>query len=394
MIQKIKNQYHLLRSVAFAFFYGFPSKKLKVIGVTGTDGKTTTTALLYHILNSAGKRVSMVSTVYAKIGTREYETGLHTTTPDGKVIQMFLLESKKNGDEFFILETTSHALDQNRNFGITCEVAVLTNITHEHLDYHKTFDAYVKAKTKLFQNARVSVLNEDDKAYPLVQTYLKSSKTHIVTYGKKESAVFHQDMVQKTQLPLSPYNQYNFLAAYAACIQLGLTEEQIISAMKTYVFPKGRMETVYNKDFTVIIDFAHTPNGIDKALEAVHKQYKEKRKIIHVFGSASKRDSSKRPFMGEASAKWADEIILTEEDYREEDPNKICQEIAQGIPKGKKYTVLTDRQKAIDYAISIAKKNDIVIITGKGHEQSLCRGKKEYPWDDTKAVSDAVSKNI
>lgn len=391
MIRTIKNWYHLGRSLMAALFLGLPQRKLKVIGVTGTDGKTTTATLIYHILRESGKKVSLISTVYAKIGTREFSTGLHTTTPDGVTIQRLLAESVDHGDEYFVLETTSHALDQNRNFGIRYTVAVLTNVTHEHLDYHKTFDAYIQAKAKLFTSADLSLLNRDDESYQKMSAILRPSRTRIKTYGLKHRADFDLNMAQGTGLDLSTYNTYNFLAAYAVGRSLGLSHSQILTACTSYRFPQGRMQIVYDHTFRVVIDFAHTPNAIDQALHALKERMKPGGKLIHVFGSAGLRDASKRPLMGEASAKWADVIIITEEDYRTEDPMAIANAIGEGIRKsGKRYSVSLDRNKAIGQAIKLARKNDVVVITGKGHEKSLCRGNKEYPWDEVKAVRDAL----
>lgn len=168
MIQKLKNVYHLLQAILANIWYGFPSRKLKVIGVTGTDGKTTTTHLITHILKTAGKKVSMISTIYAKVGSHEYETGLHTTTPSSFTIQKMLSLAVKDNEEFFVLETTSHALDQNRVWGIKYKIGIITNITHEHLDYHKTYDEYVKSKLKILLNSKLAVLNKDDRSYNLL----------------------------------------------------------------------------------------------------------------------------------------------------------------------------------------------------------------------------------
>lgn len=391
MIRFFKNKYHLFKALLARLWFGDPSHKLKVIGVTGTDGKTTTSVLIYHILKSAGKRVSLISTVYAKIGKHEFSTGLHTTTPDGIVVQQLLSESVKNGDEYFVLETTSHALDQNRIFGVDCEIAVLTNVTHEHLDYHKTYENYLKAKSKLFEHSKISLLNRDDKSFEPMKKILDHTATQVKSYGTNNDAGVRGNLGKKINRDLSSYNEYNFLAAYAVCKECKISDSIIFEAMKSYRFPKGRMETVYEGLFTIIIDFAHTPNAIDHALRAVKPLVKSSGKLIHVFGSAGLRDASKRPLMGKASSRWADRIILTEEDYRTEDPLVIAQSIAQGINKAKSsYQIITDRHDAIEEAVRMAGKGDVIIITGKGHEQSLCRGTKEFPWDDAKAVKEIL----
>jgi len=381
-MQKIKNIYHLLQAILANIWYGFPSHKLKVIGVTGTDGKTTTTHLIAHILKTAGKKVSFVSSVYASIGGKESDIGFHVTTPSSFSLQKLLKLSADNRDKYFVLETTSHAIDQNRIWGINYEVGVITNITHEHLDYHKTYEEYIKTKLKLLKIAKVGIVNKDDDSY----RYIKDQKFNIKDAYQKSKIV---DKVPN----LTDYNQYNFSAAYSVCKYLGLTDKQILEAMKTFQLPKGRLDLAYDKDFKVIIDFAHTPNGFLQLLPAIRKLYLKKGgRLIHVFGSAGLRDLTKRPLMGEASAKFSDAIFITEEDYRTEDFKKICEQIASGI-KNKNYQIIPNRLEAINQAIKIAKVDDIVVLTGKGHEKSLCRGKTEEPWDEYEAVEKALKIN-
>lgn len=407
-MQEIKNLYHLIQAILANLYYGFPSGKLKVIGVTGTDGKTTTTHLIYHILQSAGKKVSMVSSVYAKVGRKEYDTGFHVTTPDVFPLQKLLNASVKNGDEYFVLETTSHALYQNRVFGIQYEVGVLTNVTHEHLDMHHSLKEYTEVKLQLLQRARHAVTNEDDQSFKKIKDLRlkikdKNQQLRLFAYGKKDFNVL------KDFNNLPDFNKYNYLAAYKVCKILGLTDEQILKSMETFQLPKGRYEVIVTKSVTAIIDFAHTPNGIYEILKEVKKRYIQKgNKLIHVFGSAGQRDTTKRLIMGKASATFADSVILTEEDYRNEDPKKICNELAIGLKKKgfkkvdsdyldnrseKCYSIIIDRKKAIEKAINIARKGDVVIATGKGHETSLCRGDKEYPWDEKNTFREALKKS-
>jgi UDP-N-acetylmuramoyl-L-alanyl-D-glutamate--2,6-diaminopimelate ligase len=361
MFQKLKNIYHLFQAIVANIWYGFPSRKLKVIGVTGTDGKTTTTHLIAHILKTAGKKTSFVSSVYASIGGKESDIGFHVTTPNSFTLQKLLKKSADNNDEYFVLETTSHALDQNRIWGIKYEISVITNITHEHLDYHKDFEDYKKTKLSILKLSKFGIKNSNKVA----------------------------DLVK--EIPnLTQYNQYNYSSAYFVCRHLGLSDKQILEAMETFQLPKGRLDLIYDKDFKIIIDFAHTPNALLQLLPAVRKLYLRKDgRLIHVFGSAGLRDFTKRPLMGEVSSKFADIIFITEEDYRTESLEKICQQIASGI-KNKNYQVIPDRQQAINQAIKIAKKNDVIILTGKSHEKSLCRGKIEYPWDEYEAVEKAL----
>lgn len=387
VLQKIKNIYHLFRALVANIIYGFPSRKIKVIGVTGTDGKTTTTHLIFHILKSAGKRVSMISTIYAKIGEKEFDTGFHVTTPDAFIIPKYLKMAVDSKQEYFVLETTSHRLDQNQLFGINFETSVLTNISHEHLDYHKTYDNYVKAKARLLLSSKKSVINSDDRSFKQISQILKSNEKEYYTYGFKHRSDFNFPYLRK----ITGFNRYNYLAAYGIASLLNISDLVIEKAMSTYKLPPGRLEVVYRKDFTVIIDFAHTPNAFLELLPVIRKEFiKRGGRLIHVFGAASQRDSSKRPIMGENSSKYADYMILTEEDCRNEDPIKICNEIAQRVMDKSKYVIITDRQEAINRAISMATQNDVIVLTGKSHEKSLCRGKKEYPWNEHEAVNRAL----
>ncbi len=377
--QKIKNYYHLIEAIIANFLYGFPSKKIKVIGVTGTDGKTTTTQLIAHILKENKKKVSFISTVYAMIGDKVYDTGLHVTTPSSFMIQKFLSQAVKNQDEYFVLETTSHALDQNRVWGINYEIGIITNITHEHLDYHLNYQDYLKTKVKLLKMAKIRIVNKDDNSYPYIKNQISNIKN---TYQKL-------NIVEKIA-NLTEFNKYNYSAAYIVCKHLGLKDKDIITAMKTFSLPKGRLETVYENDFQVIIDFAHTPNAFLKLLSEIKKRLKNNGRLIHIFGSAGLRDQLKRPLMGQNSSLYSDFIIITEEDFRTEKFEDIAKQIASGIKKNKPYLIIKDRFEAIKKGILMAKKNDIVLITGKAHEKSLARGKKEYSWDEFKAVEKAL----
>ncbi len=388
-IQRVKNLFHLFEAVFAQIFYGFPSKKLKVIGVTGTDGKTTTAHLIYHILKTAKKRVSLISSVYADIAGSIHETGLHTTTPHPFEIQKFIKQAQRAGDEYFILETTSHALDQYRVWGIAFDCGVLTNVTHEHLDYHHTYNQYLRMKVKLLHNSNRAIINRDDTSFKKIVALLPHKK--IISYGIKNSADVMWDDAIKSQL-LGEYNRENILASYACCIATGITKEYIYEGIETFSLPKGRFEIVYDGDFKVIIDFAHTPYAIERLLFTIKKDIigSSHGRLIHIFGSAGLRDVTKRPKMGYASARYADTIILTEEDYRTERIEDICQQIMEGVKKSVRKSfktfILYSRDDAIQKGISFAHKGDIVVITGKGHEKSLCRGSKEYPWSDHDAV--------
>ena len=400
-LQVFINVYHQAKAVGARWYFGNPSRRLQVIGVTGTDGKTTTTHIIYHILTTCGYKASMMSTVYARIGETEYDTGLHMTTPDVWLVQKLLKKAADHGDEFFVMETTSHAFDQGRNAGIRYALGVVTNITHEHLDYHRTYEAYVRAKAKLIAQSRLTLINRDDDSYSSLLAYEHTGQ--IKTYGLREKADYRLDIAKAIQKDLPTYNNYNYLAAYSICRELGLDDEDILSALKSFTLPKGRLEVAYAGAFAVIVDFAHTPHSISQVLSYLRE--KTKGRVIHVFGSAGLRDAKKRPLMGYNSAQHADIIVVTEEDYRTEDPQTIAKDIATGIEQNGMhmldvtqvqdehahgYIVETDRARAIELAVSLARPGDVVICTGKSHEQSLCRGTREHAWDEFGAVAAAL----
>ncbi len=402
IIRPAKNHFHRLKAVGASAYYGWPSKQMKVIGVTGTDGKTTTTHLIHHILEVAGHRSSMLSTIYAKIGSQIHETGLHVTTPDAILVQRMLGKAVRAGDEYFVLETTSHGLHQNRNWGIHYDVSMITNITHEHLDYHKTYDNYAATKAKLLAQSRIGIINRDDDSYGFLSDFCKHNNIHFKTYGLEHKSDYTFDARAVDGLDLTDYNVYNYMGAYGVCRELGIDEHMIRKAMKTYQLPRGRLEIAYNGMYDVLVDFAHTPHSIQALLSSMRKRVKGR--IIHVFGSAGQRDHAKRPLMGEASAQYSDIVILTEEDHRSEDPQEIAQQIRDGM--GSKFavvdardanvarapfvTTVIDRAQAIELAVSLAHSGDMVICTGKSHEKSLCRGHREHEWDEFEAVKRAV----
>lgn len=389
MIRWLKSLYHFVVAVCSALYFRFPGSKLTVIGVTGTDGKTTTTTLIYEILKAVGYKASMITSVQAVIAGKTYDTGFHVTTPNAFWVQKYLREAVDHGDTHMVLEVTSHALSQSRVWGIHFAVGVLTNITHEHLDWHKTYENYRNTKIKLFLQSDNVVLNRDEAdLYAQVAPLLRHK--NLVTYGIYRQAKITPELYPfKTSLP-GEFNQYNCLAAIAVATILDIPKQKVLTAVKGFTGVSGRMETIVTKPFSVIVDFAHTPNAITQALKTVREQTKGK--LIHVFGSAGLRDASKRLYMGKASAEYANEIILTEEDYRTEDVNSIIDQIASGIPIYQSVHKIPNRKDAIAYALSIAQKDDTVMITGKGHEKSICRGTIEYPWSDHDTVRKLLKK--
>lgn len=393
---------HLPLAVLANVKNGFPSRKLKVIGVTGTDGKTTTVNMIYKILSDSGKKVAMISTVNAMIGGKAYETGFHVTSPNPSDIQKFLKMAVKNGDEYLILETTSHALDQFRVWGVKYDIAVVTNITHEHLDYHKTWENYFKAKSKLVKNAKVAIINRDEKHFDRLAT-LAGGK--VVSFGLHKTANFNP---QKFPIKLSvpgEFNVMNALAAAAVGVQVGVDSKLIKQSLLEFRTPKGRLEKIENdRGLHIYVDFAHTPNGLEKAITALKSSHKQSfssskgGKMISIFGAEGYRDQEKRGMMGEVSVKNADYSIITDVDSRGliESINKM---ILKGVEKaggkvGENVFVENDREKAIDLAINtLAKKGDIVGIFGKGHELTMdTTGRGDTPWSDYKAVEKALGK--
>lgn len=401
----VVNAYHLSQAMLANIVYGFPSRKITVIGVTGTDGKTTTTHMIYHILKDAGKKVSVSSTVFADIGGQERDTGLHTTTGSRWQIQKNLRDAVKSGSEYFVLETTSHGIAQHRVWGVQYDVSVLTNVTEEHLDYHGTYDAYLRTKAKLLLRSKKAIINKDDRSFEQIKAILEASDVPYATYSlttKKADYTWNDNI--RTSLNES-FNKENLLAAIGCCTELGISKKEILKGVQSFKLPKGRFDIIQDKPFRVIVDFAHTPNSIRKLLGNFKKG---RGRIIHVFGSAGLRDDKKRPDMGRASGENADIVIITEEDYRTEEFTDISNAISSGLfelgftyyesqfihehaEEKKIFTTVKNRQKAIDLAIQLAHQYDTVLTTGKGHEQSLARGNKEYPWDEFKAVERALA---
>lgn len=394
MIQGIKNIYHFFSALLAILVFRYPARQLTVIGVTGTDGKTTTVNLIYHILITSGKKVSLISSVNALISKKQYDTGFHVTTPNPWALQKYLRQAVDKGCQFMVLEATSHGLDQHRLLGSNFALGVVTNVTHEHLDYHKTYQNYLKAKAKLFRGVKLAILNQDDKSF----TYLKSvvpKKAKLITYGLKKGDFTPRTFKFKTSLP-GEYNQYNCLAAIAVTSCLGLSNKIIKKGVSSFESIKGRLEEIdEDQDFKVFVDFAHTPNALESVLKFLEE--KKEGKLIVVFGCAGERDRAKRPVMGEISARLTDITVLTAEDPRTEDVNEIISQIARGCKKaggieGKTFFKVPDRAEAIKFAFKKAKEGDIVILCGKGHEKSMCFEKTEYPWSDQETARKALRK--
>ena len=411
-----------------AAFYDWPGRKLTVIGVTGTDGKTTTTNLIYKILLAANIKAGMISTVNAVIGDETLDTGFHVTTPDAHNVQRYLAQMVDAGLTHVVLETTSHGWAQYRVDACEFDVGVITNITHEHLDQHGSYENYRAAKGRLFTslektlqkkqgNPRLAVLNHDDHSYEYLDSITKVKK---ISYGLGENADVRAEKIEYSSSGMrfeavfgglrvviknnlvGAYNISNCLAALTAMV-IGLDIEPEIAArgIESLEGVPGRMERIdMGQDFTAIVDFAHTPNALKVALEAARqmlvKRKGDKGRVIVVFGSAGLRDKEKRRMMAETSAELADLTVLTAEDPRTESLDGILDEMAAGAKsrggrEGETFWRAPDRGEAIKFALSLARPGDIVLSCGKGHEQSMCFGKIEYPWDDRVAMRAALA---
>ena len=415
---------HALTYLAAAF-YDWPGRKLTVIGVTGTDGKTTTSNLLYHILKAAGLKAGMISTVNAVIGDEVLDTGFHVTTPDAHDVQNYLAKMVEAGLTHVVLETTSHGWAQHRVDACEFDIGVVTNITHEHLDEHGSYENYRAAKARLFSslvqtvakpqgNPRLAVYNRDDQSFEFLNDFIKVDK---VTYGMGENSDVYaydvgyspQGMVFIAKIKglrvtinvklLGEYNAYNCLAALsAAVIGMGVDPEVAARGIAELTGIPGRMEVIdIGQEFTAIVDFAHTPNALKVSLEAARKMTKGR--VISIFGSAGLRDKEKRRMMAEISAELADLTVLTAEDPRTESLKGILDEMGAGARsrggcEGKTFWRVPDRGEAIKFALILARPGDIVISCGKGHEQSMCFGSVEHLWDDRIAMRAALAEYL
>ncbi len=408
-----------------ASFYDFPAREMMVIGVTGTDGKTTTANLIYQILRTSGIQAGIITTVNAQIGDEVLDTGFHVTTPEAPAIQRYLHKMVLAGITHVVLETTSHGLAQDRVVGCEYDIAVVTNITHEHLDFHGNYTNYLAAKAKMFQmlastsakskgEIRLSVLNKDDISFVPLNELIETRK---VEYSLTSKADVWAENIQQnntgslfmacgkdfqvaieTNLP-GEYNISNCLAAIAATILgLGIDPKVAASGIAAMKAIPGRMELiVLGQPFQAIVDFAHTPHAIDKALRTARQMTNGR--VITVFGSAGLRDRQKRRMMASVAAELADITILTAEDPRTENLDEILAEMEKaatekGAVVGKNLFLIPDRGKAIEHAVVMAEDNDLVIACGKGHEQSMCFGEIEYSWDDRIAMQSALARRL
>ena len=414
--------YHLTKAAVAAHKYGFPGKRMRVIGVTGTNGKTSTCFMIWKMLNAAGYKTGLMTTVAWGVAKLEEQVE-HMTTVDVETLNYRMKKIADLGAEFLVLEITSHALVQHRVYGVPIEIAVMTNVTHEHLDYHKTFENYRDAKRMLFKMADFGVINEDDKSWAYFAQDVKKYVTYGINNGilqaenitLKADGVRYQTIVSqqffdvnnvdnkikkleiKTQIP-GKFTVYNSLAAVAVGIKLGLTKNEIEKGIYALDSVEGRMNRVKEgQKFEVIVDYAHTPDAFLKVFESVVPG--KKARIISLFGGAGRRDESTREERGKIGAINSDIVIVTEDDSRDEDPKMIADEFVKGAEAegkilGEDLFVELNREKAIKKAIDLAEKDDIVLILGKGHEKTILRAGGAEPFEDLKVVRKILRKKM
>lgn len=396
-------------------FFDYPANKMRMIGVTGTNGKTTTTHMIRHILKNQGHKVGVIGTVHIMIGDTSYP--IHNTTPDVVDLQHILHQMVEEGVTYCVMEVSSHALALGRVAGVEFDTAVFTNLTQDHLDFHKTFENYLAAKCKLFEQVSSSnqhksnkgaVINIDD-AYG--ERVVQKTKAPTITYSVQGKGTLNASDIQMST-KMSDYtvqyngesyrvsmnttglfNVYNTLAAIGACLQEGISMEAIDMALKTFSAVPGRFELIEEgQDFAVVVDYAHTPDGLENILQTA-QSIKEKR-IIVVFGCGGDRDATKRPIMGRIAAKYGDIIYVTSDNPRTEDPIQIVKDVEAGVKEalrdGTSYKVIVDRRDAINHAIGAAKSGDIVIIAGKGHENYQILKDQTIHFDDREEARRAL----
>lgn len=403
--------YHKAMAFLAAVVYRFPARKMVVVGVTGTNGKTTTVNMITSILNEAGYKTGMASTINFQVGSDEWVNASKQTTLGPFYLQKLLLRMKKEGCTHAVLEVTSHAIDQSRIFGIDFDVAVITSVTSDHVEYHGSFEGYLNAKGKLFKNvSKAIVLNVDDEHYKYFSQFHADEE---ITYGLGNALVYASNLNQKAsgsdftlhipggsidvkiKLP-GRFNVYNSMAAAAACFVLGVPLKKIAKGLEAKEGIAGRFERVdCGQKFDVIVDYAHGPDSLESLL-SLYKDLTAGR-LFAIFGATGGgRDKGKRPLMGEAAHKHADYIIVTDDDPYEEDEWGIIEQVSKGIPRkeGDEFWKIPDRKEAIRLALTMAVEGDTVVIAGKGAEEVLMLKGKRVPWNDRKVVEELLKGEI
>ena len=394
----VKNSRRKLAELACTFYQN-PSEKFSLIGITGTNGKTTITYLVKSILESAGKRVGVIGTNQNIIGDKVLSTKSTTpTTPNALELQQLFTEMVHLGAEYVVMEVSSHALELDRVYGCEFDVGVFTNLTQDHLDFHKTMENYLNAKAKLFGLSKKGVINYDDDAGKTI--FAKGDCKDIIKVGTEDGCDLRAENIEITArgtrfdmiykgntYPVSicipgKFSVYNAICAAGIALQLGIDVETVIKGLKNATGVVGRVEVVpTDTDYTVIIDYAHSPDGLMNIINCV-KEF-AKGRVITLFGCGGDRDSTKRPIMGEIAGRLSDYCIITSDNPRTEDPELIVKQIEEGMKRTDgEYITITDRREAIGYALDFAKADDVIILAGKGQETYQIIGKEKFDFDE------------
>lgn len=446
------NSFQKIRAVLISLKYGSPAKKMIPIGITGTKGKTTTTFLISSILEEAGYKVGRISTVDYKVDSKITVNEENMTVPDPALVQPWLKKMVEAKCRYLVMEVTSHAIDQYRVWGIPYKVALLTNVTHDHLDYHKTFANYRDTKVRLFRwpSLKVSIINADDKSAEYFYKNLKTKKNYFYsTNGNFEisqgstvvaSKIFLNPMASKFTIKSESeeieinlnlpgmFNVENALAATCVGLSQNIRLGTIKAGLENVMQVPGRMEKIETKKgFTVIVDYAHTPDSLEKVYQTLEPIVRGR--LISILGACGDRDKTKRPIMGALAARFADFVIVTDEESYTEDPQAIIDEVAAGVPRGRAlfkkknsdkpkrkplehkihdvkefmkkdestgegewWWRVSDRREAIRQALKLAKFDDLVLITGMGAQTHKVIGDKHLPWNDRQVVEEELAK--
>ncbi len=386
-------------------FYCNPSHELKVVGVTGTNGKTTIATLLYDLVQSMGYKAGLISTVVYKVGARE--TVSTHTTPDAIRLNAMMREMIDEGCDYCFMECSSHAIVQQRIGGLRFVGGLFTNITHEHLDYHKTFPEYIRAKKSFFDalpKSAFALVNGDDRNGEVM---LQNTKASRHTFSLQRMANFRakvvEMMVEGMELRidgkevwvqfLGRFNAYNLLSVYGTAVLLGFDKEEVLAHLSMLRPVSGRFETVVAKDgTTAVVDFAHTPDALENIINTIDEIRTEGQRLLVVCGCGGDRDKTKRPVMGGMAAKMADVAIFTSDNPRTENPEDILREMESGVEAGDKYLKITDRHEAIKTAVMLAEPRDIILLAGKGHEDYQFIGTEKLPFNDKSVVKEYFEK--
>lgn len=399
---KVNNSRAVLAQIASNFF-GNPSSKFNLIGVTGTNGKTTTTYLVKSILEEAGHKVGLVGTIANMVGDKTIPT--ERTTPDSLELQRLFHRMVDEEVDSVVMEVSSHSLDLHRIDANNFDIGIFTNLTQDHLDYHVTLENYLDAKIKLFKMCKHGIINHDDKRS---QKVIDEASCDVLTFGVEKVSDLKADNIvinakgvnfeleyknKKYKVNLAipgKFTVYNALGAIGACLKLGLDMETILNGIQKVKGVPGRSEVVYAGDYTVIVDYAHTPDGIENILNSVREFAKGR--IVTVFGCGGDRDKTKRPIMGEISGKLSHFCIVTSDNPRTEDPDQIVKEVEEGVKRTNcEYTVIVNRRDAIEYALKNAKKDDVILLAGKGHETYQILKEKTIHFDEKEIVQEILA---